>query len=209
MTEPIPMRLCCEGCGKLHIDEGEFASKPHHTHSCQYCGLTWRPAVVHTVGVQFLPGFKNDPLPLAIGPIEAGSQWTRITDGKRVTVKEHSGSCVTLEGIPETRYAEGSFRQHFRPDKPITNVVDDVVIRCVFAGEECAITIDPSAPLSEVCRRLRVRTHRESRPTSDWEIRNIHGQLLPQHVRIQDVPGLQDCARKVGLHISLPVGSGG
>lgn len=21
---PIPMRLCCEGCGELHIDEGEF-----------------------------------------------------------------------------------------------------------------------------------------------------------------------------------------
>lgn len=56
---PIPMRLVCEGCGELHIDEGEFATKPHHTHSCQHCGLTWRPAVVHTVGVRFLPGFKN------------------------------------------------------------------------------------------------------------------------------------------------------
>ena len=60
---PIPMRLVCEGCGELHIDEGEFATKPHHTHSCQHCGLTWRPAVVHTVGVRFLPGFKNDPRP--------------------------------------------------------------------------------------------------------------------------------------------------
>jgi hypothetical protein len=59
--EAIPMRLVCEGCGKLHIDEGEFATKLHHTHSCQHCGLTWRPAVVPTVGVQFLPGFKNAP----------------------------------------------------------------------------------------------------------------------------------------------------
>lgn len=58
--EPIPMRLICEGCGELHIDEDEFATKPHHTHSCQHCGLTWRPAVVATVGVRFLPGFKND-----------------------------------------------------------------------------------------------------------------------------------------------------
>jgi hypothetical protein len=58
--DPIPMRLCCEGCGELHIDEGEFATKPHHTHSCQHCGLTWRPAVVPTVGVRFLPGFKNE-----------------------------------------------------------------------------------------------------------------------------------------------------
>lgn len=65
--QPIPMRLCCEGCGKLHIDEGEFATKVHHTHSCQHCGLTWRPAVVPTVGVRFLPGFKNaaPPPPVA------------------------------------------------------------------------------------------------------------------------------------------------
>jgi hypothetical protein len=58
-AKPVPMRLPCPECGKLHLDEGEFLAKPHHTHSCQYCGLTWRPAVVATVGVQFLPGFKN------------------------------------------------------------------------------------------------------------------------------------------------------
>lgn len=58
--DPIPMRLICPKCHELHIDEGEFATRPHHTHSCQHCGLTWRPAVVATVGVRFLPGFKND-----------------------------------------------------------------------------------------------------------------------------------------------------
>lgn len=57
---PIPMYLNCPICGARHIDEGEFAKKPHHTHSCQCCGLTWRPAVQNTVGVQFLPGFKNE-----------------------------------------------------------------------------------------------------------------------------------------------------
>lgn len=67
---PIPMRLHCPAavpdgrggfkmCGALHVDKGEFATKPHHTHSCQECGMTWRPAVVATVGVQFLPGFKD------------------------------------------------------------------------------------------------------------------------------------------------------
>lgn len=56
---PIPMRIVCPDCSRLHIDEGEFATKPHHTHSCQHCGLTWRPAIVNTVGVQFLPGFKS------------------------------------------------------------------------------------------------------------------------------------------------------
>ncbi len=43
-----------------HVDLGEFATKPHHTHACQRCGHVWRPAIVPTVGVQFLPGFKND-----------------------------------------------------------------------------------------------------------------------------------------------------
>ncbi len=58
--KPIPMRLHCPECHRLHVDEGVWATKVHHTHSCQYCGMTWRPAVVATVGVQFLPGFKND-----------------------------------------------------------------------------------------------------------------------------------------------------
>jgi len=56
---PIPMLLWCPGCQMRHIDEGEFAKKPHHTHACQGCGLVWRPAIVLTVGVQFLPGFKD------------------------------------------------------------------------------------------------------------------------------------------------------
>lgn len=66
---PIPMILHCPGvkadgtvCGARHVDVGIFATKHHHTHSCQMCGFTWRPAVVNTVGVQFLPGFKNETL---------------------------------------------------------------------------------------------------------------------------------------------------
>lgn len=60
---PIPMRLHCPGCLTLHIDEGEFATKPHTSHACQNCGLVWRPAVCDTVGVRFLPGFKNEVEP--------------------------------------------------------------------------------------------------------------------------------------------------
>jgi hypothetical protein len=59
LAQPIALRLNCPDCGHLHIDEGEFATKPHHTHACQFCGNVWRPAIVNTVGVQFLPGFKN------------------------------------------------------------------------------------------------------------------------------------------------------
>jgi len=56
---PVPIILFCPSCNARHIDEGTFATKPHHTHSCQYCGFTWRPAVAPTVGVRFLPGFKD------------------------------------------------------------------------------------------------------------------------------------------------------
>lgn len=60
LTPGIPMRIPCPDCGELHLDEGEFATKPHHTHACQHCGHVWRPAIVATVGVRFLPGFKNE-----------------------------------------------------------------------------------------------------------------------------------------------------
>ncbi|NUP07771.1 MAG: hypothetical protein HOW73_17120 [Polyangiaceae bacterium] len=59
-ANPIPMRIPCPACHELHIDEGDFATKPHHTHACQHCGNVWRPALVATVGVRFLPGFKNE-----------------------------------------------------------------------------------------------------------------------------------------------------
>ena len=76
-AEPIPMRLVCPRCGTLHLDVGEFATKPHHTHACQQCGEVWRPAIVATVGVEFLPGFKNEPAPPDTEawkrvPVEAG-----------------------------------------------------------------------------------------------------------------------------------------
>ena len=55
----IPMLLTCPQCGDRHIDEGDFTEKAHHTHACQSCGMVWRPALVNTHGVQFLPGFTN------------------------------------------------------------------------------------------------------------------------------------------------------
>lgn len=61
--DPIPILLWCPECGGRHIDVGEFATKPHHTHACQYCGHCWRPAIVPTCGVQFLPGFKDGTPP--------------------------------------------------------------------------------------------------------------------------------------------------
>jgi len=59
-ASPVPMLLNCPTCGRRHIDEAEFADKVHHTHACQFCGMVWRPALVATVGVKFLPGFRNN-----------------------------------------------------------------------------------------------------------------------------------------------------
>lgn len=64
-SAPVPMLIWCPMCRRRHIDAGEFATKHHHTHSCQTCGHCWRPAVVATVGVRFLPGFKDEEKPNA------------------------------------------------------------------------------------------------------------------------------------------------
>lgn len=56
---PIPMIMNCPACGVRHIDEGRFATHPHTTHSCQSCGVNFKPALVPTVGVEFLPGYQN------------------------------------------------------------------------------------------------------------------------------------------------------
>lgn len=61
MSGPVRMRLPCERCGTLHIDRGEFSTRPHHTHQCEECGLVWRPAIVDTVGVRFLWEQSEDP----------------------------------------------------------------------------------------------------------------------------------------------------
>lgn len=58
--KPIPMLLWCPN-GHRHIDAGAFAEKPHATHACQTCGVTWKPSLENTVGVQFLPGYKDTP----------------------------------------------------------------------------------------------------------------------------------------------------
>ena len=39
---PIPCTMYCPFCGALHVDEGEWATRPHHKHLCQHCGKLWR-----------------------------------------------------------------------------------------------------------------------------------------------------------------------
>ena len=90
------MTLWCPKCSARHVDVGEFATKPHHTHACQECGLTWRPAVVCTVGVTFLPGFKNaDPIgppydcPGSPGTHEAGEDAETLADRLDAECRAH------------------------------------------------------------------------------------------------------------------------
>lgn len=51
--------LDIEGIKKRTDDAKHYATCPK-AHACQSCGTVWRPAIVAMVGVQFLPGFKND-----------------------------------------------------------------------------------------------------------------------------------------------------
>jgi hypothetical protein len=69
ISEPVPMILSCPACGARHVDVGVFATKRHHTHACQGCGLVWRPAKCATVGVQFLPGYRDGDAPEATAPV--------------------------------------------------------------------------------------------------------------------------------------------
>ncbi len=68
---PIPVVLYCPDCRRPHIDEGEWAHRPHRRHLCEFCKTIWRPCLYPTVGVSFasielaamnFPGVKADPL---------------------------------------------------------------------------------------------------------------------------------------------------
>lgn len=135
---PIPMRLVCEGCGKLHIDEGEFATKPHHTHSCQFCGLTWRPAVVPTVGVQFLPGFKNSWSP----EHPFGPNHTMPTTRQEAFEREQAEQAEARRKPPSV----AALSRRITDLETASTVDDGVAIRCVFCGAVAA-SDDPHATI--------------------------------------------------------------
>jgi predicted RNA-binding Zn-ribbon protein involved in translation (DUF1610 family) len=46
------MKLDCPNCGKQHIDKGEWATREHKTHLCEYCGHLWKPFPYPTVGTE-------------------------------------------------------------------------------------------------------------------------------------------------------------
>lgn len=50
--KPMALILFCPRCAVQHVDEGEWATRPHQTHLCVECGYEWRPALINTVGVE-------------------------------------------------------------------------------------------------------------------------------------------------------------
>lgn len=114
---PIPVRLPCPSCGELHVDEGEFATRPHHTHACQSCGMVWRPAVAATVGVRFLPGFLNEPE-------ERAAQGAAPTAGLAV-VPDSSTDVVAESAVAEAPApARSGGRMGRKPGAAFTAVLD-------------------------------------------------------------------------------------
>jgi hypothetical protein len=56
-SPPIDMLLFCPRCGEQHIDapKGDWTNPPHATHTCQHCGLLWRPSNALTNGAAIIP----------------------------------------------------------------------------------------------------------------------------------------------------------
>lgn len=70
LEKPIPLILFCPMCHARHVDAGRLMRKPHRDHACQAegCGHVWRPAIVPTVGVAHLPGYKDNCTCVFCGP---------------------------------------------------------------------------------------------------------------------------------------------
>lgn len=98
----IPMILPCPACGARHIDEGDFATKLHHTHACQTCGLVWRPSKVATVGVRFLPGYKSGPADAPMRPALASSDRAGLKAGAFIGVGTVTRSMTEILGARES-----------------------------------------------------------------------------------------------------------
>jgi hypothetical protein len=123
MADPIPMILTCPQCGGRHVDEGEFAARPHHTHACQGCGMAWRPAVVHTVGVRFLPGFRDGPSGVSDGPVRA---WY-VDHGHEPLVEYHITIARNGDVTNDTLCHGNSFAEVYRGMHLVRDEVDRII----------------------------------------------------------------------------------
>jgi len=49
---PEEMIILCDQCHTLHVDDGDFATRPHRTHTCHHCGRDFTIKSAPTVGVR-------------------------------------------------------------------------------------------------------------------------------------------------------------
>lgn len=56
--------LYCPKCQQQHVDEGEWATKPHHKHLCLHCGFIWK-VEPYVIGVKC--GYCRDKKVICIG----------------------------------------------------------------------------------------------------------------------------------------------
>ncbi len=67
VASPVPQLLYCPCCSTLHVDEGEWATRPHTTHLCAACNHEWRPFECATVGVPEVPNMPHlNPISLRL-----------------------------------------------------------------------------------------------------------------------------------------------
>jgi len=138
-------------CGKLHIDEGEFATKPHHTHCCQHCGLTWRPAIGPTVGVQYLPGFKNESNPetVQLAAVKPPSwepkygSWARYVVSDSVVVQLGGFSKLTGRFVAKTVSGEMLYPTPGQLTRWIPRIDERVVVTNIGPGVVTSNGLDP------------------------------------------------------------------
>ncbi len=147
-AKPLPLLLWCPECGNRHIDV-EMATKPHATHSCQHCGLTWRPAIVPTLGVRFLPGYKDATPPPTVDGVAMFAQG--LADSARESGAFVEGSIrVTPIDVRVDRLKELIREMRDFPPEPAPGegmVSDDEI------NQESAIWNEQWATLAEKIRR--------------------------------------------------------
>jgi hypothetical protein len=113
---PIPMVVKCpkEGCGKIHIDEGEWATKRHMTHLCAACGHEWKPYSFPTVGVAssppYSPGREIDKWRAAKFSIFSDMDWCSIDQKAHDAVYQYLLRELCRGRVPSLRLVIDTFK---------------------------------------------------------------------------------------------------
>lgn len=157
---PIPMLLNCPACGARHVDVGRFATEPHRVHVCQGCGQHFQPALVPTIGVQFLPGCRDEvaePLTReqarhARNRLPVGRKWRHRVTGQRIDTKVGDSALNSdyIEITSTCSFAGGGY---------VCTTCDDVALAHLDAPmptDRGCTKFDGGSPTASLCRFCRL-----------------------------------------------------